>query len=283
VFFLGLDLIIFIIKMKLYAPLTPSQRYLCLINRSHLWKGKPVKQLSFGLCKTGGRNLNGRITVFHRGGGSKRKYRFIDTRRKLNGIPALVISIEFDPNRTSFIALICYKNGICSYILAPQMLKVGTFILSGSIFQDHPLYNIGFSSMLKELPVGSLIHNVEFIPGFGGRCTRSAGCAALLLKKEMNGFCLLRLSSGEKRLLPETSFATIGSLSNNSHKDENLGKAGRLRWKGRRPVVRGMAMNPVDHPHGGATSGGRVPVTPWKRIAKGQSTRRSPNKWVSKE
>jgi large subunit ribosomal protein L2 len=266
--------------MKFYSPLTPSQRYLCLINRSFLWKGKPLKQLSFGSYNNSGRNSTGRITVSHRGGGSKKKYRLIDFKRCLHGIPALVVSIEFDPNRTSFIALVNYKNGICSYILAPQMLKPGVFILSGSIFQNHPLYNIGFSGSLKELPVGSILHNIEFLPGHGGQCVRAAGSSALLLKKEIGHYCLLRLSSGEKRLILSSSLATIGSLSNLYHKDEKLGKAGRNRWKGNRPTVRGMAMNPVDHPHGGATSGGRIPVTPWKKIAKGQSTRRHPNKWI---
>jgi large subunit ribosomal protein L2 len=194
-----------------------------------------------------------------------------------------VLSIEYDPNRTSFIALVTYRNGVCSYILAPHLLKPDDFILSGSIFHLHTLYHIGFSGKLNDIPIGTMIHSIELSPSRGGQLARSAGCYAMLMKKKVNGYCLIRLPSGERRLVPSLSIATVGCVSNLEHRDENLGKAGRSRWKGRRPKVRGVAMNPVDHPHGGATSGGRIPVTPWKKITKGQPTRRQPNRWVSNE
>lgn len=266
--------------MKYFVPLTPSQRHLCLINRSFLWKGKPLKILSYGMFQHAGRNNQGRRVIASRGGGHKRNYRLVDIKRNLTGVPALVLSIEYDPNRSSFIALILYKNGIFSYILAPHMLQVGDSVFSGSVFKVHTLYNVGFAAKLLDIPIGSVVHNIELLPSKGGELVRSAGTYAVLLKKDTAGYCVLRLPSGERRLISQSCVATIGSVSNPDHLNQNLGKAGRNRWLGRRPHVRGTAMNPIDHPHGGATSGGKIPVTPWKRVTKGCVTRKTLNRWV---
>lgn len=258
--------------LKKYKPITPSLRSLVQIDRSDLWKGKPIKNLVFGLKNNAGRNNLGRITVFHRGGGHKQKYRILDYKRNLYGNSAEVIRLEYDPNRTCFIALLRYLDGSFSYILAPHDLRIGSFITSG----PEADISIGNTLPLKVMPVGTLVHNIEYIPGKGGQVVRSAGTYAQLISKDNDGYCLIRLPSGETRLFSEKCLATVGILSNIDHKNKVIGKAGRSRWLGKRPVVRGVAMNPVDHPHGGGqgkTSGGRPSVTPWSRLTKGKPTR----------
>ena len=260
--------------LKKYKPITPSLRALVQIDRSDLWKGDSIKQLTVGLSESGGRNNTGRITIYHRGGGHKKKYRIIDYKRKDTILPAEVLRIEYDPNRSSFIALIRYEDESLSYILAPHTLKVGDKVVSGVSAEIDS--SIGNCMPLKYIPVGSMVHNIEYIPGKGGQVVRSAGSYAQLIRKDDSGFCLIRLPSGEDRLFPDSSKATIGILSNIDHKNIVIAKAGRSRWLGRRPVVRGVAMNPVDHPHGGGegkTSGGRPSVTPWAWPTKGQPTR----------
>lgn len=260
--------------LKKYKPITPSLRALIQIDRSDLWKGSPIKNLIKGLSESGGRNNTGRITVYHRGGGHKKKYRFIDYKRIKYDLPAEVVRIEYDPNRTCFIALIRYTDDTLSYILAPHNLKVGDKIVSG---RSSDIDNsVGNCMPLKYIPIGTMVHNIEYIPGKGGQVVRSAGSYAQLIRKDDSSFCLIRLPSGEDRLFPEDSCATIGILSNIDHKNIVIAKAGRSRWLGRRPIVRGVAMNPVDHPHGGGegkTSGGRPSVTPWAWPTKGQPTR----------
>jgi large subunit ribosomal protein L2 len=259
-------------SLKKYKPVTPSLRSLVQIDRSSLWKNSPIKRLTVGLVESGGRNNHGRITVYHRGGGHKKKYRYIDYKRLKKDIPAEVLRIEYDPNRSCFIALVQYEDKELSYILAPNMLKVGDTVVSGA---DVDIAT-GNALPLKKIPAGTTIHNIEYIPGKGGQVVRSAGSSAQLISKDDAGYCLVRLPSGEGRLFPEQSMASIGTLSNIDHKNIVIGKAGRSRWLGRRPIVRGVAMNPVDHPHGGGqgkTSGGRPSVTPWSRPTKGQPTR----------
>ncbi len=257
--------------LKHYKPTTPSQRQLVLVDRRDLWKGKPVKSLTEGLTKSGGRNNTGRITVWSRGGGHKRRYRVIDFKRRKFDVPAKVERLEYDPNRTAFIALIRYEDGELSYILAPQRLKVGSTVVSGERVDILP----GNAAPMQNIPVGTIIHNIEMKPGKGGQIARAAGAYAQLIGKDA-GYALLRLQSGEQRMVRAECMATIGAVSNPDNQNTNLGKAGRNRWKGRRPVVRGVAMNPVDHPHGGGegrTSGGRHPVTPWGKPTKGKRTR----------
>ncbi len=257
--------------LKHYKPTTPSQRQLVLVDRRDLWKGKPVKSLTEGLTKSGGRNNTGRITVWSRGGGHKRRYRVIDFKRRKFDVPAKVERLEYDPNRTAFIALIRYEDGELSYILAPQRLKVGDTVVSGERVDILP----GNAAPMQNIPVGTIIHNIEMKPGKGGQIARAAGAYAQLVGKDA-GYALLRLQSGEQRMVRAECMATIGAVSNPDNQNVNLGKAGRNRWKGRRPVVRGVAMNPVDHPHGGGegrTSGGRHPVTPWGKPTKGKRTR----------
>lgn len=266
--------------LKTYKPVTPTQRSLVLVDRSGLWKGGPEKTLTNGISKNGGRNNLGRITTRHQGGGHKRLYRQIDFRRNKTGVNAEVLRIEYDPNRTAFIALIKYQDGQLSYILAPQRLDVGQNIESGSEAD----VKIGNALPLKNIPVGTLVHNVELKPGRGGQIARSAGSYAQLAGKD-SGYVLLRLRSGEVRLVRSDCMATIGSVSNPDHQNISIGKAGRNRWKGIRPTVRGVAMNPVDHPHGGGegkTSGGRHPVTPWGKKTKGKKTRnnKKTNKFI---
>jgi large subunit ribosomal protein L2 len=259
--------------LKKFKPVTPSLRALIQVDRSHLWKGDPVKKFVVGLSSSGGRNNMGRITVYHRGGGHKKKYRFIDYKRT-NDLPGKIARLEYDPNRTSFIALVEYENGTSSYILAPHGLKLGDNILSGISSEIDS--SVGNCMPLKYIPVGSMVHNIEYIPGKGGQVVRSAGTYAQLIRKDDTGFCLIRLPSGEDRLFPDMSKATVGILSNLDHKNIVIAKAGRSRWLGRRPIVRGVAMNPIDHPHGGGegkTSGGRPSVTPWAWPTKGQPTR----------
>jgi large subunit ribosomal protein L2 len=257
--------------LKQYNPTTPGQRGLVLIERSELWKGKPVKKLTEGKTKSGGRNNYGRITAFRVGGGHKQKYRIVDFKRSKTGV-ATVERLEYDPNRSSFIALIKYKaDGELAYIIAPQRLAVGDTVESGQKVE----VKTGNTMPLKSIPVGSLIHNIELKPGRGGQIARAAGGYAQLVGKDA-GYAQIKLRSGELRLIPSECKATLGAVSNPDHQNENLGKAGRNRWKGVKPCVRGVAMNPIDHPHGGGegrTSGGRHPVTPWGKPTKGAKTR----------
>ena len=264
--------------LKKYNPTTPSQRGLIRIDRDDLWKGRPHKSLTKGLTKTGGRNNLGRMTARHRGGGHKRLYRMVDFKRNKLDSVATIERIEYDPNRSAHIALIKYDDGVFSYILAPAKLKAGDKIISSA----NADIKIGNCLPLKNIPVGTIIHNVEMKPGKGGQIARSAGASVNLVGKD-SGYAQVKLASGEVRLIPLECLATIGTLSNADKKNTIIGKAGRSRWLGKRPHVRGVAMNPVDHPHGGGegkTSGGRHPVTPWGKPTKGKKTRK--NKLTSK-
>ena len=257
--------------LKTFKPTTPSQRELVLVDRSGLWKGKPIKALIEGLSQKGGRNNHGRITQRRRGGGHKRRYRIIDFKRQKYDMPATVERLEYDPNRSAFIALIRYQDGELSYILAPQRVQVGATVISGERVDILP----GNAMPMQNIPVGTVIHNIEMKPRKGGQIARSAGAYAQLIGKDA-GYALLRLGSGEQRMVRAECMATVGAVSNPDHQNINIGKAGRNRWLGKRPSVRGVAMNPVDHPHGGGegrTSGGRHPVTPWGKPTKGKRTR----------
>jgi len=257
--------------LKNFRPMTPSQRQLVLIDRSELYKGKPVKALTKGLTKSGGRNNQGRMTVRHRGGGHKRRYRMVDFKRSKSDVTATVERLEYDPNRSAFIALIKYDDGELAYIIAPQRLRVGDQVVSGLQVDIKP----GNAMPMRNMPVGTIIHNIEMKPGKGAQLARAAGNYAQLIGKDA-GYALLRLSSGEQRMVRGECMATVGAVSNPDNQNTNLGKAGRKRWLGRRPKVRGVAMNPVDHPHGGGegrSSGGRHPVTPWGVPTKGKRTR----------
>ncbi|WP_249695204.1 50S ribosomal protein L2 [Stappia sp. WLB 29] len=259
--------------LKTFNPTSPGRRQLVMVDRSSLYKGKPVKTLTEGLSKTGGRNNMGRTTSPNRGGGHKRRYRLIDFKRTKADIFATVERIEYDPNRTAFIALIKYEDGELAYILAPQRLAVGDKVVSGKLVDVKP----GNAMPLASIPVGTIVHNVELKPGKGGQVARSAGAYAQIVGRDQ-GYTTVRLQSGEQRRILGTCMASIGAVSNQDHGNINLGKAGRSRWMGRRPHVRGVAMNPVDHPHGGGegrTSGGRHPVTPWGKPTKGKRTRRN--------
>jgi large subunit ribosomal protein L2 len=260
-------------SLKSYNPTTPGQRGLVLVDRSALWKGKPEKALTVGLSRTGGRNVHGHLTAYQRGGGHKRSYRLIDFKRRNFGAVGTVERLEYDPNRTTFIALVVYENGDKAYILAPQNLSPGDKVVSGEKVDVRP----GNAGLLKNIPVGTAVHNVELKIEKGGQMARSAGASVQVLGRDA-GYVLLRLTSGEVRRVHGDCMATIGVLSNADHKNENLAKAGRNRWKGKRPHVRGVAMNPIDHPHGGGegkTSGGRHPVTPWGIGTKGKRTRKN--------
>jgi len=257
--------------LKNYNPRTPSQRQLVQVDRSDLHKGKPVKSLTEGLTKKGGRNNTGRITARRRGGGHKRLYRVVDFKRRKFGVEATVERLEYDPNRTAFIALIRYSDGELAYILAPQRLQPGDKVVSGDRVDVKP----GNAMPLNSIPVGTIVHNVELKPLKGGQIARSAGTYVQLVGRDQ-GHAQLKLASGELRLVRGECMATIGAVSNPDQSNINLGKAGRNRWLGKRPSVRGVAMNPVDHPHGGGegrTSGGRHPVTPWGKSTKGKRTR----------
>jgi large subunit ribosomal protein L2 len=257
--------------LKSFKPTTPGQRQLVIVDRSELHKGGPVKTLTEGLRSKGGRNNYGRITVRWRGGGHKRTYRMIDFRRRKFDVTATVERLEYDPNRTAFIALIRYDDGEQAYILAPQRLQPGDKIVSGERVDIKP----GNAMPLKNIPVGTIVHNVELKPGRGGQMARAAGTYVQLVGRDA-GLALLRMSSGEVRMVRTECMATIGAVSNPDQQNISIGKAGRNRWKGFRPSVRGVAMNPVDHPHGGGegrTSGGRHPVTPWGKSTKGKKTR----------
>jgi large subunit ribosomal protein L2 len=258
--------------LKLYKPTTPSMRQLVLVDRSELYKGKPVKALTEGKSSSGGRNNLGRVTVRFRGGGHKRSLRLVDFKRRGHlGMPAVVERIEYDPNRTAFIALIKYEDGTLSYILAPQRLAVGDTVVAAESADVKP----GNAMPIGNIPVGTIVHNVELKIGKGGAMARSAGNYAQIVGRD-SGSVILRLNSGEQRLVNGQCFATVGAVSNPDHMNISLGKAGRNRWLGKRPHNRGVAMNPVDHPHGGGegrTSGGRHPVTPWGKPTKGKKTR----------
>ncbi|BDB95943.1 50S ribosomal protein L2 [Candidatus Hydrogenosomobacter endosymbioticus] len=255
-----------------HNPTTSSRRGLVTVDRSGLWKGGPCKKLCVGLKKTGGRSRSsGRLTARHRGGGHKRIYRIVDFKRRFFDVPAVVERIEYDPSRSAFIALIKYESGEVSYILAPQKVVPGDKVVSG---EDVPVKD-GNAMVLRNIPVGTVVHNVELKKGKGGQMARSAGTSVQVVGHD-GGYALLRLPSGEVRKVSDECMATVGVLSNEDNKNRSLAKAGRSRWIGRRPHVRGVAMNPVDHPLGGGegkTSGGRHPVSPQGQCAKGLKTR----------
>lgn len=257
--------------LKTYKPTSPGQRALVLVDRSDLWSGRPVKALTEGLTGKGGRNNLGRITARRQGGGAKKLYRRVDFKRRKMDVPATVERLEYDPNRTAFIALVKYEDGEQSYILAPQRLKIGDRIIAGERVDVKP----GNAMPLSSVPVGTIVHNVELKPGKGGQIARAAGAYAQLVGRDQ-GYAQIRLQSGELRIVQGSCMATVGAVSNPDHSNINLGKAGRKRHMGKRPQVRGVAMNPIDHPHGGGegrSSGGRHPVTPWGKPTKGKKTR----------
>jgi large subunit ribosomal protein L2 len=259
--------------LKSYKAITPSLRQLVIVDRAGLWKGKPVKALTSGKSETGGRNNHGHITAHHRGGGHKRRLRLVDFKRRKFDVAATVERLEYDPNRSGFIALIKYADGELAYILAPQRLKTGDQVVSGERVDIKP----GNAMPLANMPVGTIVHNVELKKGRGGQLARSAGTYAQLVGKDA-GYAQIKLNSGELRMVPAECLATVGAVSNPDQQNIVIGKAGRTRWLGHRPVVRGVAMNPVDHPHGGGegkTSGGRHPVTPWGKPTKGKKTRKN--------
>src|SRR6202040_1890642 len=266
--------------LKTFNPTTPSRRQLGIVDRSELWKGKPVRGLTEGLRGKGGRNNTGRITMRWRGGGNKRRYRIIDFKRVKADMPATVERLEYDPNRTAFIALVKYTDGTQAYILAPQRLSVGDTVIAGNYVDVKP----GNVMPLGNMPIGTIIHNVELKIGKGGQLARSAGTYAQLVGRDQD-YVIVRLNSGEQRLVHGRCTATIGAVSNPDHMNISIGKAGRNRWLGRKPHNRGVSMNPVDHPHGGGegrTSGGRHPVTPWGKPTKGKKTRsnKSTNRFI---
>ena len=257
--------------LRKYKPTTPGRRGLVLVDRSDLWKGKPVKSLTQGLVGKGGRNNTGRITARRRGGGHKRRMRVIDFKRDRFDASARVERLEYDPNRTAFIALIRYEDDELAYILAPQRLRVGDTVVSGEKADIKP----GNALPMTNIPVGTIIHNVEMKVGKGGQIARAGGTYVQLIGKDQ-GYAQLRLKSGELRMVRAECMATIGAVSNPDQQNIKLGKAGRNRWLGKRPSVRGVSMNPIDHPHGGGegrTSGGRHPVSPWGKPTKGKRTR----------
>ncbi|MFL4986970.1 MAG: 50S ribosomal protein L2 [Microvirga sp.] len=258
--------------LKTFKPITPGLRQLVIVDRRELYKGKPVKALTEGKIGTGGRNNLGRVTVRFRGGGHKQTYRYVDFKRRGHpGEAATVDRIEYDPNRTAFIALIKYQDGEQAYILAPQRLAVGDAVVAGDQVDIKP----GNAMPIGNMPVGTIVHNVELKVGKGGALARSAGTYAQIVARDQ-GYVTLRLNSGEQRQVHGQCFGTVGAVSNPDHMNISIGKAGRNRWLGKRPHNRGVAMNPIDHPHGGGegrTSGGRHPVTPWGKPTKGAKTR----------
>src|SRR3954470_21418538 len=259
--------------LKNFRPITPSLRQLVLVDRSELWKGKPVKSLTEGLTKSGGRNNTGRITARRIGGGHKRRYRLVDFKRRKFDAPAVVERLEYDPNRTAFIALVRYEDGEQAYILAPQRLKVGDSVVSGERVDVKP----GNAMPLKNIPVGTIVHNVELKAGKGGQLARSAGTYVQLVGRDQ-GYAQLKLASGELRVVRGECLATIGAVSNPDHQNIVIGKAGRNRWLGRKPPGGGARRNPPDPPPGareGKSSGGRHPVTPWGKPTKGKKTRQN--------
>ena len=257
--------------LKQFKPVTASLRGTVLIDRTGLWKGKPVKALTEGKSHSGGRNNHGHITSRFRGGGHKQSYRMIDFKRRKFDVPGVIERLEYDPNRTAFIALVKYQDGELSYIIAPQRVKAGDTIVSGLKVDIKP----GNAMPLAAIPVGTIIHNIELKQGAGAKVARSAGQFAQLVGKD-SGYAQIKLMSGELRVVRGECMATIGAVSNPDNSNQSLGKAGRSRWLGRKPHQRGVVMNPVDHPHGGGegrTSGGRHPVTPWGKPTKGYKTR----------
>ena len=257
--------------LRQFNPVTASLRGTVLIDRSELWKGKPVKTLTEGKSKTGGRNNHGRTTSFFRGGGHKQSYRYVDFKRRKFDVAATVERLEYDPNRSAFIALVKYDDGELAYIIAPQRLRAGDKVVAGSRVDIKP----GNAMPMAAIPVGTIIHNVEMKLGAGGKMARAAGTYAQLVGKDA-GYAQVKLQSGELRIIRAECMATVGAVSNPDNQNQSLGKAGRNRWLGRRPHNRGVVMNPVDHPHGGGegrTSGGRHPVTPWGKPTKGAKTR----------
>ncbi len=262
--------------LKTYSPITPGRRFMTSSDFSDITRTEPEESLLKPLKRTGGRNSNGRVTARHRGGGHKRQYRVIDFKRNKHGIPAKVVSIEYDPNRTVRIALLHYADGEKRYILAPLGLSVGETLYSGAGSE----VKVGNALPLSQIPTGIPIHNIELIPGNGGKIVRSAGCGAVIIAKE-GEYARVKLPSGEIRLIRLNCFATVGQLGNVEHEGISIGKAGRSRWLGRRPKVRGVAMNPIDHPMGGGegkSSGGRHPVSPWGMPTKGYKTRKKKKK-----
>ncbi len=259
--------------LKTYKPVTPSHRQLVLVDRSSLYRGKPVKALTEGKSALGGRNNNGRTTVRFRGGGHKQSYRRIDFKRRKFDVTGRVERIEYDPNRTAFIALVRYEDGEFAYILAPQRLAQGDTVVAG----EHVDVKPGNAMPMSNMPMGTIVHNIEFKIGKGGQLARSAGAYAQIVGRDQD-YMILRLNSGEQRLVHGRCMASVGAVSNPDHMNISIGKAGRTRWLGRRPHNRGVSMNPIDHPHGGGegrTSGGRHPVTPWGFPTKGKKTRRN--------
>ena len=259
--------------LKTFKSYTKSTRGTVLVDRKNLWKGKSLKSLTVGSHTTGGRNNLGRITSRHKGAGHKQKYRQIDFYRKKDDMIAKVERIEYDPNRSAYVALIKYEDGVMNYIIAPNKIKTGDEIVSGR----NKKIEIGNCMQLSDIPAGTDIHNIELQPNSGAKLVRSAGASAQISGNDDN-YCIIKLNSGEIRKIINTARATIGSVSNSDHQNIKIGKAGRNRWKGRRPQSRGVAMNPVDHPHGGGegkTSGGRNPVSPWGQSAKGLKTRQN--------
>jgi large subunit ribosomal protein L2 len=257
--------------LRQYNPVTASLRGTVLIDRSELWKGKPVKTLTEGKSSAGGRNNHGHTTVRFRGGGHKRAYRYVDFKRRKYDVPAQVERLEYDPNRSAFIALVKYQDGELSYILAPQRLRAGDTVVSGQRVDIKP----GNAMPMSAIPVGTIIHNIEMKPGAGGKIARAAGTYAQLVGKDA-GYAQIKLGSGELRIVRAECMASIGAVSNPDNMNQKIGKAGRSRWLGRRPHNRGVVMNPVDHPLGGGegrSSGGRHPVTPWGKPTKGYKTR----------
>ena len=256
--------------LKTFRPTSPGLRHLVQVDRSHLWKGSPIKMLVEGKTKTGGRNSDGRITTRHIGGGHKQLYRRVDFRRRKFDMAAVVERLEYDPNRTAFIALIKYEDGTLSYILAPQRLAVGDTVVAGAKVDVKP----GNAMPLSAMPLGTIIHNVEMKPGRGGQLARSAGSFVQLVGRDA-GWAVLKLNSGETRKVRAECMASVGAVSNPDHMNTVTGKAGRTRWKGTRPTVRSITMNPIDHPHGGRTNGGKHWATPWGKPTKGYKTRKN--------
>jgi large subunit ribosomal protein L2 len=256
--------------LKHYKPSTPGQRQLVLVDKSGLHKGGPVKSLTEGKSNKGGRNNTGRIVVRWQGGGHKQRYRLIDFKRNRYNDPATVERLEYDPNRTAFIALIKYEDGTLSYILAPQRLAVGDSVVAGAKVDVKP----GNAMPLAAMPLGTIIHNVELKPGRGGQMARSAGSFVQLVGRDA-GWAVLKLNSGETRKVRADCMASIGAVSNPDHMNQVTAKAGRTRWKGTRPTVRSITMNPIDHPNGGRTNGGKHWATPWGKPTKGYKTRKN--------
>jgi large subunit ribosomal protein L2 len=258
--------------LKKYKPTSPGRRFMTVSSFEEVTKTEPERSLTEPLKKKGGRNNQGRITTRHQGGGHKRRYRVVDFKRTKDGVPAKVAAIEYDPNRSARIALLHYADGAKAYILAPARLRVGSSVESGPTADIKP----GNALPLENIPTGTMVHNVELQPGQGGKMARSAGSSVQLVAKD-EGHGVLRLPSGEMRRVPLTCRATVGQVGNTDHENQSGGKAGRSRWLGKRPAVRGSAMNPVDHPHGGGegkSKGGRHPVTPWGVPTLGKRTRR---------